>query len=79
MRLLGSLLNFFLGALVGALVGALIAGLLTPQSGDEFKLRVRERIDEGRAARARAENETAAAMTERFRQKVQNPNALKES
>jgi gas vesicle protein len=79
MRLLGSLLNFLLGALIGALVGALITGLLAPQSGEEFKVRVRERIDEGRAERARVEAETAAAMTERFRQKVKNPSALNES
>jgi len=79
MRLLGSLLNFLLGALVGALIGALITALLTPQTGEEFKVRVRGRIDEGRAARERAEAETAAEMTARFRQQVNNPNALKES
>jgi gas vesicle protein len=78
MRLLGSLFNFLLGALVGALIGALITALLAPQSGQEFKVRVRERIDEGRAARDRAEAETAAELTERFRRKVNNPNALKE-
>jgi gas vesicle protein len=79
MRLFGSLLNFLLGALVGALIGALITALLTPQSGSEFKVQVRQRIDEGRAARDRAEAETTAEMTARFRQKVDNPNALKES
>jgi gas vesicle protein len=79
MRLLGSLLNFLLGALVGALIGAAITALLTPQSGHEFKVLIRQRIDEGRAARARAEAETAAELTELFRQKVNNPNALRES
>lgn len=79
MRLFGSLVNFFLGALVGALIGAAITALLTPRNGEEFKVQVRQRIDEGRAARARAEAETTAEMTALFREKVNNPNALKES
>lgn len=79
MRLLGSLLNFLLGALVGALIGALITALLTPQNGEEFKVQMRQRIDDGRAARERAEAESVAEMTARFRQKSNNPNALKES
>ena len=79
MRILGSLLNFVLGALIGAALGALIASLLTPHSGPEMKVQVRQRIDEGRAARDRVEAETAAAMRARFREKVGNPNALKES
>ena len=79
MRVLGSLANFALGALVGALVGAVIASLLTPHSGPEMKIQVRQRIDEGRAARERAEAQMAAEMTQRFREKVRNPNALRES
>ena len=79
MRILGSLLNFMLGAFIGAALGALIASLLTPHSGPEMKVHVRQRLDEGRAARDRVEAETAAAMRARFREKVRNPNALKQS
>jgi len=79
MRILGSLLNFVIGALIGAAIGALIASLVTPHSGPEMKVQVRQRIDEGRAARDRVEAETAAAMKQRFREKVGNPNALTQS
>lgn len=76
MRVLGSLANFVLGALVGALAGAIVASMLAPHSGPEMKMQVRQRIDEGRAARERAEAQTAAEMQARFRQKVKDPNAF---
>ena len=79
MRVIGSLANFVLGALIGAAAGAIIASLLTPHSGPEMKLQVRQRLDEGRAARDRVEAETAAQMRQRFRDKVGNPNALRDS
>jgi gas vesicle protein len=79
MRVIGSLANFVLGVLVGAALGAIVAAMLTPHSGPDMKLQVRQRIDEGRAARDRAEAEMAAEMTQRFRQKVHDPNALSES
>jgi len=76
MRLLGTLVYFLIGAAVGAAAGALVASMLTPQNGDELKVKIRERIDEGRKARDQAEAETAAAMTRHFRNKVGDPDAL---
>lgn len=79
MRLLGSLAFFLCGALIGAVAGALVASMLTPQSGEQLKVHIRERIDEGRQARARAEVETAEAMKQRFRNKTGDPDALADS
>jgi gas vesicle protein len=79
MRLLGSLLFFIFGAVAGAIIGMVIASMLTPQSGDELKVRIRERIDEGRRARAQAEVEEAERLTRYFRRKVGDPDALNES
>lgn len=79
MRLLGSLLFFVFGAVVGALIGALIATMLTPQSGQELKVRIRERIDQGRQARDKAEAEEAEKLRQQFRRKVSDPDALTNS
>ena len=79
MRLLGSLLFFLFGALLGAILGALVTGILTPQSGEQLQGRIRERIDEGRAARDSAEAETAALLKQRFRNKTGDPDALEGS
>ncbi len=79
MRLLGSLAFFLIGAVAGAAVGALVTSMLTPQSGEEFKMRVRGRIDEGRNARDKAEADEAEAMKQRFRNKVGDPDALTRS
>lgn len=79
MRPLGSLLFFLFGAVVGALIGALIATMLTPQSGEELKLHIRERIDQGRQAREKAEAEELEKLKQHFRGKVGDPDALTNS
>jgi len=76
MRLLGTLLYFIIGAAVGAAAGALVASMLAPQNGDDLKIKIRERIDEGRKARDQAEIETTEAMKQRFRNKVGDPDAM---
>ncbi len=76
MRVIGTLLFFLFGAALGALAGALVAMLLTPESGQELRVRIRERIDEGRAARDVAEVETAEMLRQKFRNKVGDPDAL---
>jgi gas vesicle protein len=77
MSLLKSLAFFILGALFGALVGALVAAMLAPQSGDELKLNIQNRKGAAVQARQRAEIETAAALREKFRAKVNDPEALR--
>ncbi len=76
MRLLGTLVYFIIGAAVGAAAGALVASMLAPQNGDDLKVKIRERIDEGRKARDHAEAETTEAMKRRFRSKVGDPDAM---
>ncbi len=79
MRLLGTLVYFLIGAAVGAAAGAVVASMLAPQSGGELKVKIRERIDEGRKARDQAEAETTEAMKQRFRNKVGDPDAMSAS
>ncbi len=76
MRVIGTLLFFLFGATLGALVGALIAMMLAPESGQQLRVRIRERIDEGRAARDLVEVETAEILRQKFRNKVGDPDAL---
>lgn len=41
--------GFVFGILVGALVGAAVAILLTPQSGEETRNLIKEKLEEGKA------------------------------
>jgi gas vesicle protein len=77
MGFLIKLLKFALGLAVGAALGALVAILLTPQSGEEFKLKINQRIEEGKQARAEAEAATRVAMEQEFRRMVNDENALR--
>jgi gas vesicle protein len=77
MGFLIKLLKFALGLAVGAALGALIAILLAPQSGEEFKLKINQRIEEGKLARAEAEAATRVAMEQEFRRMVDDESALR--
>lgn len=77
MGFLTGLLKFTLGGVVGAAIGAGAAALLAPQSGDELKAKINQRIEESKQARAEAEEATRAAMEQEFRKLVNDENALR--
>ncbi|TVR69358.1 MAG: hypothetical protein EA415_14455 [Sphaerobacteraceae bacterium] len=79
MGFLTGLFKFALGGAIGAAVGAGVAMLLTPQSGEELKAKIDQRMEEGRQARAEAEAATRAAMEQEFRRMVNDENALRAS
>jgi gas vesicle protein len=77
MGFLTGVFKFALGGLLGAAVGAGVAVLIAPQSGEELKAKINERIAAGKQARAEAEAATRAAMEQEFRRKVNDENAFR--
>jgi gas vesicle protein len=77
MGFLTGLFKFALGGVVGAAVGAGVAMLLAPQSGEELKAKIDQRIEAGKQARDEAEAATRAAMEQEFRRMVNDENALR--
>lgn len=76
--LLMGLLRFLFGVGIGALLGGLIAMLLAPQSGEEFQQKLRDRVEAGKQARDRMEEETRRELEEKFRQMVDDDAALRQ-
>lgn len=66
------------GGILGAAVGTAVAVLWAPQSGDELKGRIVDRVRQARLAGAEAKATNEEAMIKRFRAKVNDPEALEE-
>lgn len=79
MGFLTGLLKFVAGGAVGAAIGAGVAAFLAPQSGEELKAKINQRIEEGKLARAEAEAATRSAMEQEFRKMVGDDTALRSS
>jgi gas vesicle protein len=77
MGFLIGLLKFILGLATGAAIGVAIAILLAPQSGEELRIKIDRRIEEGKQARAEAEAATRLAMEQEFRRMVNDESALR--
>lgn len=75
---LSTLLKFTAGSAFGATIGATIAVLMAPKSGEQTQAETSALFNtmktEGENARQDAENR----MADRFRQKVNDPDALKQ-
>ena len=70
------LVKFGGGALVGAAIGAIVASLFAPQSGAALQTQTRELIDEAKRQGDLAQVEETRMLERRFREKVNDPNAL---
>lgn len=68
--------KFGLGGAFGAALGAGVASLFAPQKGEELQKASRAIIEEAKADGATAQAATEAALTERFRQQVNDKDAL---
>lgn len=55
-------INFLSGLILGGLVGATLAILLAPESGDELREQIRERVEAIQAEVSRAANERRAEL-----------------
>lgn len=79
MGALGRLGAFVGGALLGAGIGAVVATLTAPQSGDDLKSGVVNRIDRVRVAGVEAQSRTEEEMIRRFRADTNDAAALRDS
>lgn len=70
------LVKFGGGALFGAAVGAIVATLFAPQSGAALQTQTRDLIGEAKRQGDLAQAETTQSLARRFREKVNDPNAL---
>lgn len=69
-------LKFGLGGVFGAALGAGVASLLAPQRGEELQRASRAIIEEAKTDGNNAQALTESVLTERFRQQVNDPDAL---
>ncbi len=72
------LLKFGSGGLLGAAVGTAVAILWAPQSGDELKGRLADRLRQARLAGAEAKVAREDQLIRKFREEVEDPEALRE-
>lgn len=72
------LLKFGSGGLLGAGVGTVVAVLWAPQSGEELKGRLADRLSRTRLAGAQAKAEKEDELIRKFRDEVDDPEALQD-
>ncbi|MEA2511740.1 MAG: hypothetical protein QOJ59_1227 [Thermomicrobiales bacterium] len=72
------IVKFTGGGLIGAAVGAVTASLFAPQSGEELQHKVHGRLRQAKLAGAQAKAEKEEELIQRFRNSVNDPNALEE-
>ena len=72
------LVRFGSGGLLGAGLGSAAAILFAPQSGEELKGRILDRLRQARLAGAQAKAEKEAELIRKFRTDVEDPDALQE-
>lgn len=68
--------SFGAGGVVGFLVGAAVSALTAPQTGEALRQRLAERAQEVKAAGDAAQAAVEARLIERFRDDVDDPQAL---
>lgn len=76
MGALGRIAAFIGGSVLGAGVGAAVAILAAPQSGDQFRQGLEQRVERVKLAGIEAQAETEEAMIRRFRAEIGDPDAL---
>ena len=73
------LVRFTGGGLVGAMLGGAAAFLLAPESGEDLRHRLRERLRQVRLAGLEAQAAKTEELVRRFRDTVDDPQALTET
>jgi gas vesicle protein len=76
MASIDGLLKFIVGGAAGTAVGLAVASLLAPQKGEDLQAAAHQRIADAKAAGDEAERQTEAAIKDRFRQRVGDPDAF---
>ena len=70
------LLRFASGGLFGTAVGTAVAVLLAPQSGEELRGKISDRLRQAKLAGTEAKSIKEAALINKFREDVDDPEAL---
>ena len=73
------LVRFAAGGLAGATLGGAAAFLLAPESGEDLRNRLRERLRQVRLAGLEAQAAKTEELVRRFRDTVNDPGALTET
>lgn len=68
--------TFGLGGIVGGGIGAAVASFLAPQTGSQLQQSVTNLVDEAKTAGDAAKTETERLLLARFRDKVNDQDAL---
>ncbi|MEJ7838743.1 MAG: hypothetical protein WKF81_07995 [Thermomicrobiales bacterium] len=68
--------TFGLGGIVGGGIGAAVASFLAPQTGPQLQQSVTDLLDEAKTAGDAAKTETERQLVARFRDKVNDQDAL---
>lgn len=76
MGLAKKLFKFTAGSVTGAVVGGAVATLFAPQRGEALRQDVNDLVIEVKTTGANAQSQTKRELTERFRQRVNDPDAL---
>ena len=72
------LMKFASGGLLGTAVGTAVAILWAPQSGDELKGRIADRVRRARLAGAEAKAAKEDELIRKYRAEVEDPDALRD-
>jgi len=70
------LFKFTAGSATGAAVGMAVGSLLAPQRGESLQNEVSELVAEVKTSGENAQAQTKRELSERFRQRVSDPDAL---
>lgn len=76
MGLAKKLFKFTAGGATGAAVGMAVGGLLAPQRGETLQKEVNELVAEVKTSGENAQTQTKRELSERFRERVSDPDAL---
>lgn len=76
MGLARKLFKFTAGSATGAAIGVTVASLFAPQRGEVLRQDVHDLVGDVKTAGANAETRTRRELAERFRQRVNDPDAL---
>src|SRR5262245_39591183 len=78
MTIIGRIASFLAGGLFGAVVGAAAGMLAAPQSGEQLRRDLEQRVDQAKVAGLEAQTRTEEELIRRFRAETNDPDALRD-
>jgi gas vesicle protein len=78
MTVIGRIGSFLAGGLFGAAMGAAAALLVAPQSGNQLRREIEQRVGQAKVAGLEAQRSTEEELIRRFRAETNDPDALRD-